>query len=247
MATLPDAGFRRELGPSRRHGRGGRRPSSASVSSRIRRTSRGSGRLPSLILLSWRSGASSPCSGASRTRSWARGMPMLAGSTRIWRAPTLPAVGFLYGIALLFIVNGGGIGAVAIVFGGYLERAIDPMLGPAGIGPWPRRRSSFSRSSRAGRPRRKVGNNTLMETKVLGIAGLMLLALLRRTAPLGQRLRPRASSPSPRPLLLPSCRRRWFPSCSPTAAGRIAGPSQERFAIPRATSPSRTSSASEWW
>lgn len=43
-----------------------------------------------------------------------------------------PVVGFLYGIALLFIINGGGLAAVAIVFASYVDRAFLP-LGSGGV------------------------------------------------------------------------------------------------------------------
>ena len=43
-----------------------------------------------------------------------------------------PVVGFLYGIALLFIINGGSLAAVAILFASYVDRSFVP-LGAAGI------------------------------------------------------------------------------------------------------------------
>src|ERR671921_1227726 len=43
-----------------------------------------------------------------------------------------PWVGFLYGVALLFIINGGGLAAVSILFASYLERVLVP-LGPTGV------------------------------------------------------------------------------------------------------------------
>jgi APA family basic amino acid/polyamine antiporter len=43
-----------------------------------------------------------------------------------------PLVGFLYGVALLFIVNGGGLAAVAILFASYVDRGF-LALGDAGI------------------------------------------------------------------------------------------------------------------
>src|SRR5207245_4385093 len=43
-----------------------------------------------------------------------------------------PVVGFLYGIALLFIINGGSLAAVSIIFASYVDRSFVP-LGPTGI------------------------------------------------------------------------------------------------------------------
>src|SRR5215468_6806132 len=44
-----------------------------------------------------------------------------------------PVVGFLYGIALLFIINGGALAAVAILFASYVDRSFVPLGGPNGI------------------------------------------------------------------------------------------------------------------
>src|SRR6185295_19154406 len=43
-----------------------------------------------------------------------------------------PVVGFLYGIALLFIINGGSLAAVSILFASYVDRSFVP-LGGIGI------------------------------------------------------------------------------------------------------------------
>ena len=43
-----------------------------------------------------------------------------------------PVVGFLYGVALLFIINGGSLAAVSILFASYVDRSFVP-LGAAGI------------------------------------------------------------------------------------------------------------------
>ena len=43
-----------------------------------------------------------------------------------------PVVGFLYGVALLFIINGGSLAAVSILFASYVDRSFVP-LGPAGV------------------------------------------------------------------------------------------------------------------
>jgi APA family basic amino acid/polyamine antiporter len=92
-------------------------------------------------------------------------------------------VGFLYGIALLFIVNGGALAAVSILFATYLDGSFVP-LGPAGI----RAVAAIALVAitginavgiRAG----KWTNNVLMGVKVAGIATLIALAFGARGAP----------------------------------------------------------------
>jgi APA family basic amino acid/polyamine antiporter len=133
---------------------------------------------PSLILLAWVVGGLIAMLGGLAYAELGSRLPYVGGQYTYLARTYHPAVGFLYGIALLFIINGGGIAAVAMVFGGYLERAI-PSSGAAGI------RVTAAAvilvlsglhvlGVRAG----KWANNALLATKVLGMAGLMLLALL---------------------------------------------------------------------
>ena len=159
---------------------------------------------PSLILLAWVVGGLIAMLGGLAYAELGSRLPYVGGQYTYLARTYHPAVGFLYGIALLFIINGGGIAAVAMVFGGYLERAIPPS-GAAGI------RVTAAAvilvltglhvlGVRAG----KWANNALMATKVIGMAGLMLLALLDDRPPasvfgLEAVLSPRGSS---LPLLL---------------------------------------------
>ena len=94
-----------------------------------------------------------------------------------------PVVGFLYGIALLFIINGGSLAAVAILFASYVDRSFVP-LGPFGI----RMAAAAALLSltavnvigiRAG----KWTNNLLMAAKVAGMLALVALALRHGAVP----------------------------------------------------------------
>jgi APA family basic amino acid/polyamine antiporter len=87
-----------------------------------------------------------------------------------------PVVGFLYGVALLFIINGGSLAAVSILFASYVDRSFVP-LGAAGI----RFVAALALVGltavnavgvRAG----KLTNNVLMAAKVLGMVALVALA-----------------------------------------------------------------------
>ena len=150
---------------------------------------------PSLILLSWLVGGLIAMLGGLAYAELGSRLPYVGGQYTYLARTYHPAVGFLYGVALLFIVNGGGIAAVAIVFGSYLARSIQ-WLGPFGIRPMAAGvilalTGLHVLGVRAG----KWANNTLMAAKVLGIVGLILLALLDG--------RPSASVFSLEPLLSP--------------------------------------------
>ena len=94
-----------------------------------------------------------------------------------------PVVGFLYGIALLFIINGGSLAAVSILFATYVDRSFVP-LGPIGV----RAVAALALTSltavnavgvRAG----ARTNNTLMAAKVLGMVALIALAFAHSARP----------------------------------------------------------------
>jgi basic amino acid/polyamine antiporter, APA family len=110
-------------------------------------------------------------------------LPVVGGQYAYLARAWHPAVGFLYGIALLFIINGGAIAAVAMVFASYLGRDFMP-LGPAGL----RITAALAIlvltainffGVRAG----KRTNNSLMIVKLAGIAILVGLAFARQRTP----------------------------------------------------------------
>ncbi len=91
-----------------------------------------------------------------------------------------PFVGYLYGVTLLFVINSGGMAAVASVLASYVDGSILP-LGKIG-------RLALAGAVlialaeinvRGVRPGKRV-NNSLMALKLAGIAVLIGLALLRR-------------------------------------------------------------------
>ena len=91
-----------------------------------------------------------------------------------------PIIGFLYGFALLFIINGGSLAAVAIIFGSYVDRAFVP-LGPAGI----RLAAAsalvvFTAINSLGVKAGTRTNNALMAVK---IGGMLVLAALIFSSP----------------------------------------------------------------
>ena len=138
---------------------------------------------PILIVAAWVAGGVLALLGGFAYAELASRLPVVGGQyvylARAWH----PVVGYLYGVALLFIINGGSIAAVAILFASYLDAAVVP-LGRAGI-----------RAAAAGvlvvltainavgiRAGKRV-NNALMAVKVAGILGLIAVAFLRAGTP----------------------------------------------------------------
>ncbi len=94
-----------------------------------------------------------------------------------------PVVGFLSGIALLLIINGGSLAAVSILFASYLDRSFVP-LGPAGI----RLAAAaaligLTAVNAVGIRAGKWTNNILMTAKVGGMLALIVLAFGRGAPP----------------------------------------------------------------
>jgi APA family basic amino acid/polyamine antiporter len=101
---------------------------------------------PVLILLVWALGGAIALIGAFVWAELASRFPHVGGQYVYLQRAYPPVVGFLYGIALLFIINGGSLAAVAILFATYVDRSFVP-LGATGIRRAPRSRSSGSRPS----------------------------------------------------------------------------------------------------
>jgi APA family basic amino acid/polyamine antiporter len=87
---------------------------------------------PVLILLAWTFGGLVALAGGFVWAELASRFPHVGGQYVYLQRAYHPVVGFLYGIALLFIVNGGSLAAVSILFASYVDRSFVP-LGPAGI------------------------------------------------------------------------------------------------------------------
>src|SRR5439155_6007656 len=87
---------------------------------------------PVLILLVWALGGLVALIGAFVWAELASRFPQVGGQYVYLQRAYPPVVGFLYGIALLFIINGGSLAAVAILFATYVDRSFAP-LGSVGI------------------------------------------------------------------------------------------------------------------
>lgn len=87
-----------------------------------------------------------------------------------------PIVGFLYGVALLFIVNGGGLAAVAILLCSYVDRVFLP-LGDVGIKVGAATTLiALTIINALGVRAGKLTNNAFMAAKVAGMVALVALA-----------------------------------------------------------------------
>lgn len=138
---------------------------------------------PLLILLVWAIGGAVALMGAFVWAELASRFPDVGGQYVYLQRAYPPVVGFLYGVALLFIINGGSLAAVSILFGSYVDRSFVP-LGTMGI----RVVAAAALLSltwinvigvRAG----KWTNNLLMTAKVAGMLALVALAFGRGTSP----------------------------------------------------------------
>jgi len=133
---------------------------------------------PSLILLVWGIGGGVALLGAFIWAELASRFPDVGGQYVYLARAYHPVIGFLYGVALLFIINGGSLAAVSILFASYVDRSFIP-LGPLGV----RVAAALALISltavnaigiRAG----KWTNNVLMAAKVAGMLTLVALAFL---------------------------------------------------------------------
>ncbi|HMD35342.1 MAG TPA: amino acid permease [Vicinamibacterales bacterium] len=138
---------------------------------------------PVLILLVWIIGGGVALIGGFVWAELASRFPEVGGQYVYLQRAYPPVVGFLYGIALLFIINGGSLAAVSILFASYVDRSVVP-LGAIGI----RVAAAAALVAltgvnalgvRAG----KRTNNALMAAKVIGMVALVALAFGRGAAP----------------------------------------------------------------
>jgi basic amino acid/polyamine antiporter, APA family len=138
---------------------------------------------PSAILLVWAIGGAVALIGAFVWAELASRFPDVGGQYVYLQRAYPPVVGFLYGIALLFIINGGSLAAVAMLFASYVDRSFVP-LGPAGV------RAAAAAALIALTMVNIVGvragtwtNNALMAAKVGGMLTLVALALMHGAQP----------------------------------------------------------------
>jgi APA family basic amino acid/polyamine antiporter len=138
---------------------------------------------PVLILFVWTLGGAVALIGAFVWAELASRYPDVGGQYVYLQRAYHPVIGFLYGIALLFIINGGSLAAVSILFASYVDRSFIT-LGPLGI------RAAAALALITLTAVNAVGvragtrtNNVLMAAKVLGIVALVALAFGRGPAP----------------------------------------------------------------
>jgi APA family basic amino acid/polyamine antiporter len=133
-----------------------------------------------LILFVWSLGGALAILGGFAYAELGSRLPAVGGQYAWLARAYHPIVGFLYGTALLFIINGGSIAAVSILFAQYFERAVVP-LGPIGVrllacGALVGLTAIHTLGIRLG----KRTNNAVMAAKILGIAVLVVLSLAFR-------------------------------------------------------------------
>src|SRR5262245_47024448 len=138
---------------------------------------------PLLILFVWTLGGAVALIGGFVWAELASRFPHVGGQYVYLQRGYPPVVGFLYGVALLFIINGGSLAAVSILFASYVDRSF-VTLGPIGIrvsaaGALIALTAVNAIGVRAG----KRTNNLLMAAKIAGILVLLALAFGRGAAP----------------------------------------------------------------
>jgi APA family basic amino acid/polyamine antiporter len=134
---------------------------------------------PWLILTAWMLGGLVALLGGFAYAELGSRLPVVGGQYVYLARAYHPIVGFLYGVALPFIINGGALAAVAILFATYVDRtfvALTPLaaklvaslvlIGLTGI---------HARGIRIG----KLTNNTIAAAKAAGIVALIALAFTR--------------------------------------------------------------------
>ena len=138
---------------------------------------------PGWALLAWAAGGAVAMIGGFLYAELGSRLPLVGGQyvylSRAWG----PFVGYLYGFALLFVINSGGMAAVASVLASYVDASFVP------LGRWGRLALAAGalavlaelnvRGVRLG----KRTNNLLMALKLAGIAALVALAALRPRPP----------------------------------------------------------------
>jgi basic amino acid/polyamine antiporter, APA family len=138
---------------------------------------------PSLIVIAWGAGGLLALLGGFAYAELASRLPYVGGQYVYLARAYHPVVGFLYGMALLFIINGGAIAAVAILFASYVDSSFIP-LGPAGVRVMAAATLIvLTAINAAGIRASKRFNNALMAAKVGGILALIALAFFAPASP----------------------------------------------------------------
>ena len=138
---------------------------------------------PALILLAWTIGGAVALIGGFVWAELGSRFPDVGGQYVYLARAYPPVIGFLYGVALLFIINGGSLAAVSMLFASYVDRTFVP-VGPTGIRVVAALALTLLTAVNAvGVRAGKLTNNVLMTAKVGGIAVLVALAFGRGANP----------------------------------------------------------------
>jgi APA family basic amino acid/polyamine antiporter len=138
---------------------------------------------PALIVLAWGIGGVLALIGGFIWAELGSRFPYVGGQYVYLTRAYPPIVGFLYGVALLFIINGGSLAAVAILCATYVDRSF-VSLGPTGIRVLAATvLIAFTAVNAAGVRAGKLTSNALMVVKVAGILALLWLAFSRGGPP----------------------------------------------------------------
>jgi APA family basic amino acid/polyamine antiporter len=138
---------------------------------------------PVLILLAWSLGGVVALLGSVVWAELASRFPETGGQYVYLQRAFHPVVGFLYGVALLFIINGGSLAAVAMLFATYVDRSL-VALGPTGVRVVAAATLvALTMVNTLGVRVGKWTNNALMTAKVAGMIALVALAFGRGATP----------------------------------------------------------------
>jgi APA family basic amino acid/polyamine antiporter len=139
---------------------------------------------PALILFAWGLGGAVALIGGFAWAELASRFPHVGGQYVYLARAYHPIVGFLYGIALLFIINAGGLAAVSILFASYVDRAFIPLGGPGGVRIVAAAALvTLTAVNAVGIRAGKWTNNLLMTAKIGGMIALVALAFGRGAPP----------------------------------------------------------------
>jgi APA family basic amino acid/polyamine antiporter len=138
---------------------------------------------PALILAAWMMGGAVALVGGFVWAELGSRFPDVGGQYVYLARAYPPVVAFLYGVALLFIINGGSLAAVSILFASYVDRTF-VSLGAGGV----RAAAAvtlvaLTAVNALGIKAGKWTNNTLMAAKVAGMLALIGLAFSRGASP----------------------------------------------------------------
>ncbi len=138
---------------------------------------------PALIVLAWSIGGGLALVGGFIWAELGSRFPFVGGQYVYLTRTYPPIIGFLYGVALLFIINGGSLAAVAILFASYVDRSFVE-LGPAGVRVLAAAvLVAFTAVNAIGVRAGKITSNLLMTIKVAGIGVLLWFAFSRGGPP----------------------------------------------------------------